>query len=58
MISSLTPVQTEQRQADEAKQAAYQSMLEDPAVQDMMKRFDATVVPESVRPAKSEEAGK
>ena len=57
-VASPTPVQTEKRQADEAKQAAYQSMLDDPAVQDMMKRFDATVVPESVRPAKSEEAGK
>jgi DNA polymerase-3 subunit gamma/tau len=57
-VSSPTPVQTEKRQADEAKQAAYQSMLEDPAVQEMMKRFDATVVPESVRPAKSKEAGK
>jgi len=57
-VSSPTPVQTEKRQADEAKQAAYQSMLEDPAVQEMMKRFDATVVPESVRPAKSEEVGK
>jgi DNA polymerase-3 subunit gamma/tau len=57
-VSTPTPVQTEKRQADEAKQAAYQSMLEDPAVQEMMKRFDATVVPESVRPAKSEEVGK
>ncbi|GIT49563.1 MAG: hypothetical protein Ct9H300mP14_14910 [Gammaproteobacteria bacterium] len=33
-------------------------MLEDPAVQEMMKRFDATVVPESFRPPKSEEVGK
>ena len=57
-VSSPTPVQTEKRQADEAKQAAYQAMLEDPAVQEMMKRFDATVVPESVRPANSKEAGK
>ena len=57
-VSTPTPVQTEKRQADEAKQAAYQSMLEDPAVQEMMKRFDATVVPESVRPAKSQEVGK
>ena len=57
-VSSPTPVQTEKRQADEAKQAVYQSMLEDPAVQEMMKRFDATVVPDSVRPAKTEEAGK
>ena len=45
-----TPAANEKRRAEGAKVEAYQNLINDPAVQDIMDVFDATVVPDSVRP--------
>ena len=49
-----TPAQNQQRHAEEAKAKAYQTLMDDPVVKDIMERFDATVVPDSIRPGKQE----
>jgi|TARA_Y100000588_G_scaffold366315_1_gene431897 DNA polymerase-3 subunit gamma/tau len=48
--NSETPVISEKRRAEDARLEAYQNLINDPAVQDIMNVFDATVVPDSVRP--------
>ena len=45
-----TPAASERRRAEDSRQEAYQNLINDPAVQDIMDVFDATVVPDSVRP--------
>ena len=45
-----TPAASKKRQAEGARVEAYQNLINDPAVQDIMDVFDATVVPDSVRP--------
>ena len=45
-----TPVANRLRHAAEAKAEAYQTLMQDPTVQEVIERFDATVVPESVQP--------
>ena len=45
-----TPVTNRLRHATEAKAEAYQTLMQDPTVQEVIERFDATVVPESVQP--------
>jgi DNA polymerase-3 subunit gamma/tau len=45
-----TPAANRLRHAAEAKAEAYQILMQDPTVQEVIKRFDATVVSESVRP--------
>ena len=45
-----TPVANRLRHVAEAKAEAYQALMQDPTVQEVIERFDATVVPESVQP--------
>ena len=45
-----TPAANQFRHAEEAKAEAYQTLMQDPTVQEVIERFDATVVPESVQP--------
>ena len=45
-----TPIANRLRHAAEAKAEAYQTLMQDPTVQEVIERFDATVVPESVQP--------
>jgi DNA polymerase-3 subunit gamma/tau len=45
-----TPAANRLRHAEEAKAEAYQILMQDPTVQEVIDRFDATVVPESVQP--------
>jgi DNA polymerase-3 subunit gamma/tau len=45
-----TPVANRLRHLAEAKAEAYQILMQDPTVQEVIERFDATVVPESVQP--------
>ena len=45
-----TPVANRLRHAEEAKAEAYQTLMQDQTVQEVIERFDATVVPESVQP--------
>jgi DNA polymerase-3 subunit gamma/tau len=47
-----TPAQNRARHDSEEKAEVYQTLMEDPMVKDIMERFDATVVPDSVRPGK------
>jgi DNA polymerase-3 subunit gamma/tau len=47
-----TPTQNRARHDSEEKAQAYQALMDDPMVKDIMERFDATVVPGSVRPGK------
>jgi DNA polymerase III subunit gamma/tau len=51
-IDSLTPAQAEQRVATEATDAARRAFEADPTVQALKDRFGATVLPDSVRPAR------
>jgi hypothetical protein len=44
-----TPVAVQAKRTEEAKQQAYNKLMQDPVVQDIIDRFDATVVPDSVR---------
>ena len=45
-----TPAANRLRHAEEAKAKAYQILMQDPTVQEVIERFDAIVVPESVQP--------
>ena len=45
-----TPAANRLRHAEEAKAEAFQTLMRDPTVQEVIERFDATVVPESVQP--------
>ena len=47
-----TPTENRARHDSEEKAQVYQTLMEDPMVKDIMERFDATVVPDSVRPGK------
>jgi DNA polymerase-3 subunit gamma/tau len=47
-----TPTQNRARHDSEEKAEVYQTLMEDPMVKDIMERFDATVLPDSVRPGK------
>ena len=47
-----TPTQNRTRHDSEEKAEVYKTLMEDPMVKDIMERFDATVVPDSVRPGK------
>ncbi|MGE4634225.1 MAG: DNA polymerase III subunit gamma/tau [Arenicellales bacterium] len=49
-----TPTQNRARHDSEEKAQAYQALMDDPMVKDIMERFDATVVPGSVRPGKQQ----
>jgi DNA polymerase-3 subunit gamma/tau len=49
-----TPAQNRARHDSEEKAEVYQKLMEDPMVKDIMERFDATVVPDSVRPGKQQ----
>ena len=49
-----TPTQNRARHDSEEKAEVYQTLMEDPMVKDIMERFDATVVPDSVRPGKQQ----
>jgi DNA polymerase-3 subunit gamma/tau len=44
-----TPVAVQAKRTEEAKQQAYNKFMQDPVVQDIIDRFDATVFPDSVR---------
>ena len=44
-----TPVVVQAKRTEEAKQQAYNKLMQDPVVQDIIDRFDATVVPDSVQ---------
>jgi DNA polymerase-3 subunit gamma/tau len=45
-----TPAANRLRHSEEAKAEAYRTLMQDPTVQEVIDRFDATVVPESVQP--------
>jgi DNA polymerase-3 subunit gamma/tau len=45
-----TPAANRLRHAAEAKAEAYKTLMQDPTVQEVIERFGATVVPESVQP--------
>ena len=49
-----TPTQNRARHDSEEKAEVYQTLMEDPMVKDIMERFDATVVPDSIRPGKQQ----
>ena len=51
-VDALTPAQAEQRVAVEATDAARRAFDADPTVQALKDRFGATVLPDSVRPAR------
>jgi DNA polymerase III subunit gamma/tau len=51
-IDALTPAQAEQRVAAETTDAARRAFESDPTVQALKDRFGATVLPDSVRPAR------
>ena len=53
-ISGETPAMTRARREQEEKEAALKTLMDDPAVQDLVSAFDATVVPESVRSGKQQ----
>tara|TARA_Y100000588_G_scaffold17693_1_gene18365 strand:- start:1049 stop:2761 length:1713 start_codon:yes stop_codon:yes gene_type:complete len=53
-ISGETPAMTRARREQEEKDAALKTLMDDPAVQDLVSAFDATVVPESVRSGKQQ----
>ena len=45
-----TPADNRRRHIEEAKSQAYQNLISDPVVKDVVDRFDATVVSESIKP--------
>ena len=45
-----TPLVVKGRNIAEAKRRAYEKLMHDPVVQDIIERFDATVMPDSVEP--------
>ena len=51
-VDALTPAQAEQRVATEATDTARRAFEADPTVQALKDRFGATVLPDSVRPAR------
>jgi len=53
-ISGETPGMARARREQEEKDAALKTLMDDPTVQDLVSAFDATVVPESVRPGKQQ----
>jgi DNA polymerase-3 subunit gamma/tau len=53
-ISGETPAMARARREQEEKDAAFKTLMDDPTVQDLVSAFDATVVPESVRPGKQQ----
>lgn len=46
-----TPAQVRDRNQSEARDAAYESLMQDPHVQEIVDKFDAEVIPESVQPS-------
>jgi hypothetical protein len=42
------------RREQEEKEQAYKTLMDDPTVKGLVSAFDATVVPESVRPGKQQ----
>ena len=53
-VSGETPAMARTRREQEEKEQAYKTLMDDPAVQGLVSAFDATVVPESVRPGKQQ----
>lgn len=49
-----TPAMARTRREQEEREQAYKTLMDDPTVQGLVSAFDATVVPESVRPGKQE----
>jgi len=49
-----TPAMARTRREQEEKEQAYKTLMDDPTVQGLVSAFDATVVPESVRPGKQQ----
>ncbi|MGB1446430.1 MAG: DNA polymerase III subunit gamma/tau [Arenicellales bacterium] len=49
-----TPAMARIRREQEEKEQAYKTLMDDPTVQGLVSAFDATVVPESVRPGKQQ----
>jgi hypothetical protein len=48
-VTAETPAAVHARQAQEDKDRAYKTLIEDPTVQDLVSVFNATVIPESVK---------
>ena len=48
-VTTETPAAVHARQAQEDKDRAYKTLIEDPTVQDLVSVFNATVIPESVK---------
>ena len=48
-MTAETPAAVHARQAQEDKDRAYKTLIEDPTVQDLVSVFNATVIPESVK---------
>jgi DNA polymerase-3 subunit gamma/tau len=46
-----TPARVRDRNQSEARDAAYESLMRDPHVQEIVDKFDAEVIPESVQPS-------
>ncbi len=53
-VSGETPAMARTRGEQEEKEQAYKTLMDDPTVQGLVSAFDATVVPESVRPGKQQ----
>ncbi len=53
-VSGETPAMARTRREQEEKEQAYKTLMDDPTVQGLVSAFDATVVPESVRPGKQQ----
>lgn len=53
-ISGETPSMARARREQEEKDTALKALMDDPTVQDLVSAFDATVVPDSVRPGKQQ----
>ncbi|HBP84709.1 MAG TPA: hypothetical protein DD661_06725 [Gammaproteobacteria bacterium] len=49
-----TPAMARTRREQEEKEQAYKTLMDDPTVKGLVSAFDATVVPESVRPGKQQ----
>ena len=50
VLDKETPAVNRLRHMEEAKSQAYKKLIADPTVQDVIKKFDATLVAESVKP--------
>ena len=53
-VSGETPAMARTRREQEEKEQAFKTIMDDPTVQGLVSAFDATVVPESVRPGKQQ----